>query len=133
MSRIICDDDLCVGCLACVVTCMDRHYAADDPNAVSRRKYSPADVPRGLTLYLTQSCRHCADAPCLDACPVGAITRDTDGMTRVDREACVGCRCCLRACPYGLPVFDAEGKSLRCDLCGACVEVCANGALRVED
>ena len=132
MSYIASDNSKCVGCLACVVTCMDHHYAADDPNAVSCRNYAPADLPRGLTLNLTRSCRHCADAPCMDACPVGAITRTPDGLTRVDREACVGCRCCLRACPWEIPAFDAAGKSLRCDLCMACVEVCPNGALRVE-
>ena len=133
MPRIICDNDLCVGCLACVVTCMDHHYDAFDPNAVSFRKHKAADLPRGLTIELTESCRHCADAPCMDACPVGAIKRDACGMTRVERETCVGCGCCLRACPFESPVFDASGKSLRCDLCGACVTVCPNGALRRED
>ena len=102
MSRIISDADMCVGCLACVVTCMDHHYAGDDPNAVSYRKYRTFDLPRGLTQYLTESCRHCSDAPCIDACPVGS------------------------------PVFDGEGKSLRCDGCLACVQICPNGALRLE-
>ena len=132
MSRIVSESEKCVGCLACVVTCMDHHYAGDDPNAVSCRKYRPFDLARGLTIYLTESCRHCPDAPCIDASPVGAITRDEAGVTHVDREKCVGCRCCLRACPYGMPVFDAAGKSVRCDGCGACVSVCANGALRWE-
>ena len=133
MSHIACDNDRCVGCLACVVTCMDHHYAADDKIAVSYRRYRSVDLSKGLTQYLTDSCRHCADAPCLDACPVGAVTRDGNGMTRVDRAACVGCRACFNACPFGIPVFDAEGKSLRCDLCGACVTVCPNGALTVVD
>ena len=132
MSHIRSDSDLCVGCLACVVTCMDHHYAGDDPNAVSYRSYRPTALQRGLTMYLTESCRHCADAPCIAACPVGATTREEGGLTRVDRETCVGCRSCRRACPAGLPVFDAEGKSLRCDLCMACVQVCPNGALRLE-
>ena len=88
------------------------------------------DLPRGLTQYLTESCRHCPDAPCMDACCVGAITRGADGWTHVDRDACVGCRACLRACPWSLPVFDPDGKSLRCDGCMACVQICPNGALR---
>ena len=133
MSRIVSDSGLCIGCLACVVTCMDHHYAFDDTNAVSRRKYRPVDLSRGLTIYLTESCRHCENAPCIEACPVGAITRDADGVTRVDSDRCVGCRCCLRACPWESPVFDSAGKSLRCDLCGACVDICVNGALRRED
>ncbi len=132
MSRIVSDSEKCVGCLACVVTCMDHHYAGDDPNAVSCRKYRPFDLKRGLTIYLTESCRHCSDAPCIDACPTGAITRDEAGVTHVDRGVCVDCRCCFNACPFGLPVFDAEGKSVRCDLCLSCVRICANGALTLE-
>ena len=133
MSHIVSDNDKCVGCLACVVTCMDHHFAGNDVNAVSYRRYRAADLKKGLTQYLTDSCRHCADAPCLDACPVGAITRDDSGLTRVDRTACVGCRACLNACPHGAPVFDAEGKAALCDLCGACVQVCPNGALTLVD
>ena len=133
MSAIISDDDKCVGCLACVVKCMDHHYAPCDPNAVSYRRYRAVDLAKGLTQYLTESCRHCADAPCIDACPVRAICRGDDGLTRVDRGVCVGCRACLRACPYGSPVFDASGKSLRCDGCAACVQICPNGALRLSD
>ena len=133
MRYIACDNEKCVGCFACVVACLDRHHAGDDPNAVSRRIYRPIDLPRGLTLNLTQSCRHCPDAPCAAACPVGAITRGDNGLTRVDRDKCVGCRKCLRACPFGLPVFDAAGKSIRCDGCMACAEICPNGALRAVD
>ena len=132
MPHIVSDNDKCVGCLACVITCMDHHYAADDPNAVSYRRYRAFDLSRGLTQYLTESCRHCAAAPCIDACPVSAITRDEKGWTHVNRDACVGCRCCFRACPYGLPVFDAGGKSLRCDGCMTCVQICPNGALHLE-
>ena len=133
MAHIVSDNDRCVGCLACVVSCMDHHYAGEDKNAVSYRTYKAIDLPKGLTQYLTESCRHCPDAPCMDACPVAAITRDETGMTRVDRDECVGCRACYHACPWSIPVFDAEDKSLRCDLCGACVTVCPNGALSISE
>ena len=133
MSRIVSDNETCVGCLACVVTCLDHHYAGSDARAVSYRSYHAVDLPMGLTQYLTESCRHCTDAPCMDACCVGAISRGADGWTHVDRDACVGCRACLRACPWSLPVFDSEGKSLRCDGCLSCVQVCPNGALRLVE
>lgn len=134
MKHIISASDKCVGCLACVVSCLDHHYAGDDKNAVSYRLYRAVDLAeKGLTQYLTDSCRHCADAPCMDACPVNAIGRSEDGRTTVDRSACVGCRACFNACPYRIPIFDAEGKSLRCDLCMACVQVCPNGALSLAD
>ena len=133
MGHIVSDNDRCVGCLACVVTCMDHHFAAEDHNAVSFRTYKAVDLSKGLTQYLTDSFRHCADAPCIDACPVSCISRDDNGWTKVDRDECVGCRACLNACPYALPVFDAEGKSRRCDGCMACVQVCPNGALRLEE
>ena len=135
--RVECDYSLCMGCLACVVSCIDHHYSADVENPVSGRKYAKVVLPSGTTMYHTESCRHCEDAPCLAACPVQAISRTEKGWVVVDSENCVGCGACLAVCPYSIPQFNAEGKMVKCDGCSgrespACIKACPMGALSLK-
>ena len=39
MSRVVCDEKRCSGCLACVAACLDQHYEGSDYNAVPLRSY----------------------------------------------------------------------------------------------
>jgi Fe-S-cluster-containing dehydrogenase component len=88
-------------------------------------------------------CRHCDEAPCVEACPEGAIgTREDNGVVLLDSSLCTGCRLCLSACPYGVPQFGEDGKMKKCGGCineigsgsklPSCVAVCSTGALMVE-
>jgi electron transport protein HydN len=59
----------------------------------------------GLTMQV--NCRQCEDAPCANACPVGAIKQINNAIV-VDTKtlqnasvSCVGCKTCLLACPFG--------------------------------
>jgi Fe-S-cluster-containing dehydrogenase component len=79
----------------------------------------------------------------LEICPAGAISKRTeDGVVVVDRNECVGCRNCEKACPYGAPQFGLDGKMQKCDLClerraegkePACVATCPGEALAFGD
>ncbi len=80
-------------------------------------------------------CRQCKRAPCVEACPVAALGRDSGtGAITVAVKACIGCAACVDACPFGMAMLDpATGVALICDLCGgdpACVKRCATGAIR---
>lgn len=135
--RVICDESKCVGCLACVVACMDRHYDVTDVDAVAHRIHRMETRPSGLEQYTTDNCHHCADAVCMAVCPSRALSRDEYGFVVVDRAACVGCGACARACPYHIPRKDVEGKMIKCDGCGgrtpACVAICPLGALSLSE
>ena len=97
---------------------------------------SERDVLRSF--FVPKLCNHCASAPCVQVCPVGATYTTQDGVVLVDREYCIGCRYCIQACPYGARFLHPETHTAeKCTFCyhrvvkgllPACVEVCPSGA-----
>jgi molybdopterin-containing oxidoreductase family iron-sulfur binding subunit len=62
--------------------------------------YDPPLVPEEGYFYMPVQCQHCANPPCVRACPVKATWREPDGLVVVDYDWCIGCRFCIAACPY---------------------------------
>jgi formate dehydrogenase iron-sulfur subunit len=71
--------------------------------------------------WLMQSdvCKHCANAPCHEACPTGAIIRTEFDTVYVQQDICNGCGYCIVACPFGVIARDEVGdhKAHKCTLC----------------
>lgn len=134
IMRIVSDNEKCVGCLACVVTCIDHHYSENETAAVSGRLYRLYTSPSGYTKYVTESCRHCDNAACIEVCPVQAVSRTDSGWVVTDQDQCIGCQACASACPFDIPRFRQDGKMFKCDGClgdPACVKICPDGALKI--
>ena len=141
--RLILHGEKCCACAACQIGCLD--VRNEDPNGrepgCRRILRLEQAQPDGTVEYLYGSagCMHCADAPCIAACPRGCISRDPDtGFVVYDNRDCIRCRRCLNACPYGIPQFREDGKMVKCDGCNsrvkqglqpACVLACPFGAL----
>jgi len=68
--------------------------------------YDAAEVPRPGHFYVPVACQHCRNAPCVKTCPVGATWQEPDGIVVIDYDWCIGCRCCMSACPYGARHFN---------------------------
>ena len=142
-GMIFIDVEKCVSCKRCQFFCALAHTEAkniiealDDPTAESRiqiEEYAGFAVPL--------QCHHCEGAPCVIACPTGAIKRiSMDVPVVVDNDLCVGCQTCTIVCPFGVPRLDRyQGKKMiKCDMCidrlnqgeePACVAACHTGAL----
>ena len=48
----------------------------------------------------------CAEAPCVEVCPVKASYYRPDGIVMMDYDRCIGCRYCEVACPYQARSFN---------------------------
>jgi len=128
MLRVI-DYEACIGCYTCEEVCSFLH---DDERSFIRLY----EVYRGLRRPI--SCFHCALAPCISACPTGAMHRDRSGAVVVDTARCIGCTSCLAACPFGIPELVHPGYIAKCDLCSklrreglepGCVAMCPARAI----
>jgi Fe-S-cluster-containing dehydrogenase component len=85
------------------------------------------------------TCQQCEDAPCLAACPSGALKRDEKtGALIIEKSECTGCQLCREACtftPSRIRFDERHTVCVKCDLCqGApsCVQYCMQGALRFQ-
>src|SRR5919106_472105 len=52
-------------------------------------------------IFLSDVCKHCEEAGCLEACPTGAIVRTEVGSVLVQNDVCNGCGYCVVSCPAG--------------------------------
>lgn len=133
------DFSRCSGCFACMVACQDEK---DLPDSISFRhvvKLEKGRYPLVKFSFITLSCLHCGDAPCIIVCPTGAIRkRDEDGIVVVDQNLCIGCHSCALACPFGAPQYPDGKKMDKCDFClkrieaglePACVRICPTRAI----
>ncbi|MCQ4866031.1 4Fe-4S dicluster domain-containing protein [Pseudoflavonifractor phocaeensis] len=137
------DMEKCSACGACAVACMDQNDIDPDSELPFRNVFcvDRRDSAGVESVCASLSCMHCADAPCVPACPSACLAKDAEtGFTLYDNQNCIGCHSCAMACPFGVPSFNREGKMEKCDGCSvrlahgmepACVRVCPTGALRV--
>ncbi len=124
----------CTGCRLCELVCAVMHDGVSNPTR-SRIKVMKWESEG---LYVPMSCQQCQDAPCMNVCPVKAISRDEDlGFMKVDYDVCIGCRSCVAVCPFGAMSYNTiDRKVFKCDLCGGdpqCVRFCDVNAIEYVD
>jgi molybdopterin-containing oxidoreductase family iron-sulfur binding subunit len=117
------DISRCIGCRRCVYACVEENNQSRDPQVhwiqvleMEKEKgidflhadlyYDHEEVPHEGHFYLPVACQQCKNPPCVKACPVEATWQEPDGIVVVDYDWCIGCRCCMAACPYGARHFN---------------------------
>jgi formate dehydrogenase iron-sulfur subunit len=154
------DTTVCIGCKACEVACKQWNQLPDDGMFFSGMSYDNTMALGASTwrhvafvererqgdlswLMLSDVCKHCQRAGCLEACPTGAIIRTEFDTVFVQPDVCNGCGYCVVGCPFG--VIDRnqqDGRAWKCTLCydrlkddlePACAKSCPTDSIQFGD
>ncbi|MHB1128114.1 MAG: 4Fe-4S dicluster domain-containing protein [Bacillota bacterium] len=121
------DHRSCTGCKTCEVVCSLHHFGECNPMRSAIRVIRKEK--NGLVFALPLVCQQCKPAPCVEACPTEALTKNgIRGTLRVDKDKCTACEICVQTCPAGCIFIDPVGEAaIACDLCGGqpqCILTC---------
>jgi formate dehydrogenase iron-sulfur subunit len=168
------DPTVCIGCKACEVACKEWNdvpaevtpwtgLSYDNTKCLgastwrhvlfleeSKPRGSQVAGPMGLEedpfrwLFLSDVCKHCEVAGCLESCPTGAIVRTETETVYVQNDVCNGCGYCVVSCPFGVidrrdDEVQDKGGAFKCTFCydrqisglvPACAKACPTESIR---
>lgn len=168
------DPSVCIGCKACEVACKEWNNVPADQPDWSGRSYDNTNClgastwrhvlfleqpkPRGPQIagpmsngeepfrwvFLSDVCKHCEVAGCLESCPTGAIVRTETESVFVQNDVCNGCGYCVVSCPFGVidrreEELPEKGGAFKCTFCydrqasgytPACAKACPTESIR---
>ncbi len=162
------DVTLCIGCKACEVACKQWNELPSDGYALSGNSYDNTsrlssstwrhvafveqmdrvDPSASRWMMMSDVCKHCTHAGCLEACPTGAIVRNEFGNVYIQPDVCNGCGYCVPSCPFGVVELQhgsagahhgPPGVAQKCTLCydrqkdalePACAKACPTDSIQ---
>jgi len=143
------DTTVCIGCKACEVACKEwnqlpahsggrREMSGDSYDNTVRLSgtewrhvkfieqfHEDRHTSGDRWLMMSDVCKHCVQAGCLEVCPTNAIIRTEFDTVVIQSDACNGCRLCIAACPFG--VIDINPVSHTAQKCTLCYDRLQNG------
>ncbi len=143
-KHIVLDGEACGGCLTCELACSGRHFDGECNRQLSAIRIDADMLDYHFDISVCQQCR---SASCVSACRKDALYFDEKtGARYVDKDKCIGCGACVKACPYArdkVPPIRKEvvnGKKVivKCDLCHGyedgplCMAICPKQAIHLE-
>jgi formate dehydrogenase iron-sulfur subunit len=162
------DTTVCIGCKACEVACKQWNQLPEDGLTFTGMSYDNTGALGGATwrhvafveraippeertdplkkftwTMMSDVCKHCERAGCLEACPTGAILRTEFDTVYVQPDVCNGCGYCVSACPFGvIDRREDDGRAWKCTLCydrlkgdlePACAKACPTDSIVFGD
>ena len=98
----------CTGCGTCIIGCKNENNLDVGVAWSSKINRTEGTFPNVRYDYIPTLCNHCANAPCVAACPTHAMHKVDGGITMTDTDLCIGCRYCIAICPYGVIHFNRD-------------------------
>ncbi|OQY17862.1 MAG: 4Fe-4S ferredoxin [Desulfobacteraceae bacterium 4572_35.1] len=158
------DISRCIGCRKCEQACnavnelptaarsfddltvLDEKRRPDATKFTVVNRYNTGRIDdKGLLVadFVKVQCMHCQDPACVSACITGAMSKHSNGAVHYDASKCIGCRCCMVACPFEIPAYEYHNpitpKVMKCTFCEtlqreqnkppACATICPTEAI----
>ncbi len=162
------DTTVCIGCKACEVACKEWNNLPADNIGMTGQSFDNTGALSANTwrhvafveqaggcggvrtneaapyqsgwLMMSDVCKHCHNAPCLEACPTGSLFKTEFDTVVVQQDICNGCGYCVPACPFGvIDINTLDGKAHKCTLCydrlkgglePACAKACPTDSIQ---
>jgi formate dehydrogenase iron-sulfur subunit len=157
------DTSVCIGCKACEVACKEWNQLPETEPGFLGESLDNTGELNGSTwrhvkfidnvpdetmgegngrafLIMSDVCKHCQHASCMDVCPTGSIIRTEFDTVYIQEDVCNGCRNCIAACPYDVIAIDEdETVAQKCTLCydrlqggmePACAKACPTDSIQ---
>lgn len=147
---LVYDSKNCAGCYGCMTACSLVHEGEINFSLARIQVHRAVldEYPFDIQINV---CRQCPTPLCVENCPTGAahISAENGNIRMIDQEVCIGCKTCMKSCPFipHRPIWNHFiEKATKCDLCAdtpyynkqggpgasqACVEACPSSALKV--
>ena len=108
-------DSACVGCVPSRIYVTDLCQGCVARPCQNACKFGAISIVDGRSKIDGSKCKNCKmcmkacpynaivklAVPCEDACPVGAINKNENNITRIDFDTCITCGKCVASCPFG--------------------------------
>jgi len=84
--------------------------------------------------FVDTVCHGCREAACVEVCPSDALVPRKGGGVIVKKDACIGCKRCLKTCSVGAIDFCEDTRlPLICHHCGVCAQYCPHKCMTLEE
>lgn len=121
----------CIGCFTCMLMCAAVNHKSHSINQSAIKIKTKGGMQGSFYAVVCLGCDE--ERACVETCKAGALTERPGGGTLLNKDKCVSCGACAKACVAGAVFFDQEKHPLICKHCGLCVGYCPHRCITMEE
>jgi len=130
LMRVV-NREQCIGCYSCMSAC-SRTW--ENALTVEKSAMRVKNYPGVEGAFSVRICYGCIEPDCAAVCPSGALTPRDGGGVRFEKDRCINCGACVKACvPRALQWDLEELRPIVCHHCGICAAFCPNNVLALVE
>ena len=121
----------CIGCFSCMLVCAAVNSKS---HSVTKSRIKIRTYGGVSGKFVDTVCHGCREAACVEVCPSDALVPRKGGGVIVKKDACIGCKRCLKTCSVGAIDFCEDTRlPLICHHCGVCAQYCPHKCMTLEE